>query len=566
LSTEIQVGNTAEGKHAFVVATGLLPGTTVYLYIYSTPQLIGSAVVGRDGSAKIATTIPAGLPTGDHKIVAVGTSVYNKPIQAISAFQLDSQSVVVAYAPPAQVSQNLASNQRDINRALAAGKPLYDIKLHPGAIASIALATASLVALVGAGGLVRFPGSTQDHRSNPRQGKLASAVTKKLKGIKKEGPRIGDASRSWRFPGTAKIDTSINNAAIKVGRTSALLPRLLVDGAWSRAMFGSAGLALWVAGIVLGVISSVQVHYQALPPKLVYVLIIVFLGLLDAAAGALAWFVIALLALFTGHITSWPELRTVMGIFVLFSSTILLGHAIRPLRRNQDGSLMQRFDRLADYVMPPIFLAFAASSMFKALNGLSGLELVQKSEFGALKITVIIGFILRMLIEDSALLWYPQRSLASQPTKLSSQTKIATWVTIVLKLSIFILIAAPFFGLGIYTWLAFAITAALLILKVFEEKIPNYVALNKWYPRGVAKFLMMMVIGTFVGLWILGNNPSNQKIISTFALMMVPGVISTLIETFGREGWNWPENWSKRVAGSVFWFVALGIVVGFITI
>ena len=331
-------------------------------------------------------------------------------------------------------------------------------------------------------------------------------------------------------------------------------------------MFGAAGFSLWGIGIVVGLISSVQVKFQALPPSLIFVLIIMALGILDSAAGVVAWVVISVLTLVSGHLTNWSELRTLLGMFVLFSSIPLLAHAIRPLRREQDGSWLQRFDRLADYVMPPIFLAFAASSMFKALNGLSGFELVNKSEFGVLRIVVIIFFLIRLLLEDITLIWFPHRSIACQPGKLSSQSKSAVWLTIFGKTFIFILVAAPFFGLGKYTFIAAALSAAMMILKVFEEKLPNDVHINKWFPRGVAQFLMMMVIGIYVSALILGSHPSDQKIKSTYALVMVPGIISGLITTYGREGGIWPENWHKRALGALVWFTALGLVVGFITL
>ena len=557
-----------------MIASGLFPGSTLSVYIYSSPQLIGSAVADSAGKATIAAVIPGGLPAGDHKILAVGTDVFKNPIQAISAFQLDSQSVVVAYVPPAQVSSSLASDQSAIYQALDAGKPLYDIKLHPGSVAAVAIAATSLIAITGAGagGLSGFGGggggaaggSGHGKAGGSGQGKLASAVTKKLKGVKVDDAGIGDRSKTWNFPGTLKVDALINKGVLDAGRRSALLPRVLVDGAWARAMFGSGGIILWGLGLLMGVLSSVQVHYHVLPPRLSYTLIIVALGILDSAAGALAWFAMASLAYVTGHLTSWSQLRTIMGMFVLFATIVLLAHAIRPLRRRQDGSWMQRFDRLADYVMPPIFLAFAASSMFKALNGLSGLQLVSKADFGALRLTVIITFLVRLLLEDIALHLYPQRSLAAQPAKLSSPTKFAAWSAIAFKLLIFLVVAAPFFGLGFYTMLAWEITGAMLVLKLHEDKLPNFVLINKWYPRGVANFLMMLVVGIFFSGLIVGSHPTHQKVVGAFALMMIPGAIATILELLGREGWKWPETWEKRVIGAELWFVALGLVVGFL--
>ena len=105
-----------------------------------------------------------------------------------------------------------------------------------------------------------------------------------------------------------------------------------------------------------------------------------------------------------------------------------------------------------------------------------------------------------------------------------------------------------------------------MILKIFEEKLPNSAQLNKWLPRGVANFLFMMVVGIYVSGWILGAHPSDQKIKSTYALIMVPGIIAGLVATFGREGGIWPENWHKRLLGGLVWFTALGLVLGFITL
>ena len=77
---------------------------------------------------------------------------------------------------------------------------------------------------------------------------------------------------------------------------------------------------------------------------------------------------------------------------------------------------------------------------------------------------------------------------------------------------------------------------------------------------------MMLVIGIFLAALILGSHPTHQQIVSSFALMMIPGAIATVLELFGREGWKWPDNWEKRVIGAELWFVALGLVVGFFTL
>jgi len=572
LNTNLTLGQSALGKEVEVSAYQLKPGTEFSVSLYSQPVRLISAVVDGSGAVTLKAKIPLELEPGNHRIIVTGIDSLGKPIEAVAGFRVDASGTVLAYSPGAQVSMPLSQIQSQIDRALNAGKPLFDVKLHPGLIATVALAVASLLGTMGIGGLSSsngFGGSSSS-QSSPKQkssqGKLASVVTKKLKAVKTEKEARGDSSKTWKLPGTMIFDRLVIDSTTKSGKYTALLPRVLVDGTWARAMFGSGALVLWLTGLVIGIFSSHSVSYQPLPPALSLLLIIVALGILDSAIGAIAWLTMALISLSTGHIHTLADVRTLLGMFVLFSSLPLLAHAIRPLRRVTDGSFMQRFDRVADYVMPPIFVAFAASSMFKALNGLSGLQLVNSNQFGKLRITVIVFFLLRMFLEDFSHHFYPKRTIAAQPAKLSSQSKVASWIAIFSKLGIFLLISAPFFGLGIYTLLALALTAFGLIAKLHEDQIPNFVWINKWYPRGVARFLLLLVVGIYVGAAVLGDHPSATQIRNTYAIILLPGLIAGILEIVGREGWEWPERWFKRWVGSIVWLTALGIVAGFIHI
>jgi LPXTG-motif cell wall-anchored protein len=46
----------------------------VFFAIYSEPVLLGSAIAGPDGVARLAVNLPAGLPLGAHTVVSFGTS------------------------------------------------------------------------------------------------------------------------------------------------------------------------------------------------------------------------------------------------------------------------------------------------------------------------------------------------------------------------------------------------------------------------------------------------------------------------------------------------------------
>ena len=454
-----------------------------------------------------------------------------------------------------------------MQRALAAGKPIYDVALFPAVVATVAVSGAAFAALAGVGGLTgNLGGGAGGGGESSSRGKLAGVVTKKLKAITGDEPGVGDKSRTWATPGTAETDRFMKALPLKAGKFSALIPRVLVDGSWARAMFGSAGFILWVAGFALGLYSAWSTGFQALPPALPIVLAIIALGILDAASGAIAWLTIALAALFTGHLTTWPELRTLLGLFVIFATIPLLAHAIRPLRRRVGDSWFDRFERIADYVMPPVFLAFAASSMFKALNGLSGLELVNPDDFGEIRVVVIVAFLTRMAFEDIATYAYPVRSAECQPAKLTSPGRGLQLLSVLIRVGVFLMIAEPFFGLGPTTYLSSILVAIPMVLKVFEDDLPNSVFINRWFPRGVFRFAVMLVVGIYVSFWLLGQDATNEQVRQTYNFILLPGIVAGVIELVGREGAVWPDNWWKRILGFLIWVFAVGVVTGVVAL
>lgn len=566
LRVDLRIGASVADRAAVVEAAGLQPGSDVVIQVFSEPQTIGAGLADTDGRAVVTTVMPDGLPPGQHTIMALGTGPDGSPVQSIGTFEIDDADVVTAFVEPGQVGTPMAPDDPQLERALAAGAPVYDVALFPAVIATVAVAGAAFMGLAGAGGMTGGAGAAAREEGSSSRGKLATIVTKKLKALDADDEGPGDRSRTWAMPGTSRADAWITALPVRAGRYSALVPRVMVDGTWARAMFGSFGFALWGIGLVLGLVSAWSTGFQALPPALPLILAIIALGIMDAAAGAVAWLTITIAALVTGHLATWAELRTVLGMFVLFATIPLLAHVIRPLRRRVDGSAMSIVDRVADYVMPTVFLAFAATAMFKALNGLSGLELTSSEDFGEIRIVVIMAFLLRLAMEDVATYAYPVRSAAVQPAKLTSPSRRLALVSVAVRTGLFLVIAEPFFGLGWATWLSALLVAIPMVLKVYEDDLPNLPWLNKWYPRGVARFAMLLVITIYLSFWLMGLDATDDEVRQTYTFILLPGIVSGLVELVGREGGDWPENWWKRGLGLLVWLFAVGVVTGVIAL
>ena len=354
--------------------------------------------------------------------------------------------------------------------------------------------------------------------------------------------------------------------ASAIGKYSPMLQRVFVDGAWIRAIFGSGGVIFWILGALLGLISSIQSQWTVVPLSWELLIALVALSLLDASAGLMAWLTSVVLAALFGNITSWVDIRTALGLGICYFSLPLLAHAIRPLRRSPVDSTLGRFDRVADYVMPPVFVAFAGVSMIKALDGLSELKVTDAANHPAMRVCIILALILRLVGEDGVAHMYPKRMIAVQPAKLISSPMQNQLISLVIRTILFIAMVVPYFGFGVITIAAAILTLLPQFMKLWEEKLPNLVALNKWYPRGVLKFLIFLLIGTIFSTWLLGQDPSPERLQNSIPILLIPAFIGALFELLGRDGGKWEFEWPKRIAGLIVWASAVGLVTGVLVI
>lgn len=80
------------GQEVEIVVSGFAPSSYVDIYLYSSPQLLATAVVGADGAGTVQATIPVGVAPGPHHLVGVGLAPLGETANAVTA-------VTIAAAP-----------------------------------------------------------------------------------------------------------------------------------------------------------------------------------------------------------------------------------------------------------------------------------------------------------------------------------------------------------------------------------------------------------------------------------------------------------------------------------
>jgi hypothetical protein len=563
---QVTPGDVASGAPFYVSASGADPGSSITVVIHSTPTTVVNGTIGTDGTFSTNGQLPSTVEPGQHLFIADAV-VGGQTQEVVGAFTVDTKGDFVTIVQPAIITGFTGKNDPRIQRALRFGVALYDVKSHTHSTAAVLVAGGAVLALVGSGGLVgrtlNTSGSSSSSSSkHQHQSKVASATTKKLKALTAGDSAWGDKSTTWQTSITHHVDAFSRTYPFVVGSYSALMPRLLLDGAWIRAVLGARALVLWFVGLVLGVLTLFFHSGAPFVPSVTLLFVIVGLAIFDATAGALAWLVIALCSLVSGQIQGWADFRTLLGLGVLVATVPLLAHAIRPLRRYVADSTSERWERLIDYTLMPLFLAFAVSSMAKALDGLSGLTILSPTNIADVR-WLVGGLILARLIgEDLAAHFYPERSRNVQPPKLAAPKIYVSYGSLIFKFALYLLVMDPYFGVTWTTVLAALLLAIPGVMKLYENKLPNSKILHRWLPRGFTSFVFMMVLGSFVAYEILGPNGTGGSIKTNFLWLLVPGLVFSVLEEFGREGTDWTNEWVRRVLGLGVWFLGAGIVTG----
>ena len=542
-----------------VSASGLVPGSAILARVYSDPVTIVDDVAPESGVYEAERSLPEALGPGTHTVV-LDTVTFDGPRRSLGTVTLDDEMRVASMSPAGVVSTDTEPDSRRVVRSAAAGKPAYDAQAQPAATANLAMSTAAVLSLVAGGATAAGQAAT---RRREARGKVAGFVSKKLKATGKTKDAWGDQSATWKMPATERTDHLSRTIPAFVGRYSATLPRMAVDGSWMRAWSGSLFVIAWAAMFVVGFVVGAA-GPGVVAPAAGTVILVSCIGMLDAGAGFSAWVGVLVGALLFGNVTDAYDVRTLMGMAAIFVGLSPLAHVIRPLRRvvEDRGDVIER---VFDYVIAPTFVAFAASSMLKALNGLSGLELVSPSTVESSVYAFAAACIVRFGCEDVIQRFYPQRMAAVQPAKLTSPGKTLSLLGILPRSAIFLFVAVPFFGLTWQTILSVVFLAVPLILKPFEDDLPNTARINKWLPRGLFRFLCLLVLGMWLSQLLVP--PGDVDALRRSAVwLLVPGLVVGVMEMFGRFGGDWPNVRVKWSLGVLVWATAAGLVSGVITL
>jgi sugar lactone lactonase YvrE len=370
--------------------------------------------------------------------------------------------------------------------------------------------------------------------------------------------------------GRTLVDALTPTVGNRLRAISPLLGDPFDDGAYLRLILGNAYFILPILGFVLGIVTLVQTGGMALPPATPIAIGLMALGLLDAFTGLVAWVVVLLGVVLSGHFFSLHVLHAPVGqqgMLYVYSSLFTLGllwfigpqlpRKMRPVSvaRPQSG-FSHLYATVSDYSVIPFLGVLILGSLPALLPMMTGAasqgltQVVLQNYLVQTKWVVAGALIVRVFLERWTFSRYAHIALTVPVER-------ATWVKRFTKASsalLALLLIWEVMGTMWQTyvvWLSFVFTEQLVEI---GERFMKPSELYRFLPRNLFKIFVMVLFAQTATKYLNGILVSGSQILGWLAIALtVVTMLFGILEAAtieGEEESTWPD-WAVRVGGTL---------------
>lgn len=461
------------------------------------------------------------------------------PGAAISAL------LAAAFAPPSIITDPTAAVA---NPAIGASgddsSPVvaFDPLGSPESIAAMSGALVMAVSLAGGVAAASSRGgggsSSESAGSGDSEGAELDSLEASEDVITIERAAWGD---KWPLLATAPLvflDKFSHDSAIKASRFSPMLAKLIIDGAYIRAMTGSLSLLLPLATVVLAMVSVSQNSGQVLPPPWGIFLAMALIGVFDAFAGflgAIVFIAVSLVAA-TEQINA-SDFRMYFGVLFIAMGPALLMTAFRALRKDRVPGFVGVWDRATDFVIAPVMAGVAVTTAVTVLPALAGLTLPVANHVQAFGVFVALAAMVRVLFEDLASKGFPQRLDAINPSSLPSASAGQQALSLLVSYGMWVFLTGAISGEVWQVYVGSFFFLAPTILGKFSDRFPNSVFLWRVMPQGMPGLIFTLFVSAASALIVMAFIGANPAFASwNMILLPLPILVISLLGLLGRHG------------------------------
>jgi len=348
---------------------------------------------------------------------------------------------------------------------------------------------------------------------------------------------FGDRIPIFRLKIFIFLDKFTHDLTVRASKISPVVSKIINDGAYLRAMFGSLWLAFPIAGIALATFGLMTPVLQISPPDWRLFIAIAILGMFDAFSGILATLIFVIGMIDTFGIRDVSDVRMMLGVLVIGFGPALIAIAFRQIRKHFETNFSYFWERIVDIAVLVFFTGWTVSSMVGTLPALAGRTLSVANHVADFGLFLSIAIVIRIIFEEFASRFYPKRLDRINPTEVSSTSQLQKVLSTALRLGVFAFVTAAFMGNTWQVWVGSIIFILPNVFSWFQDRLPNYPLIWKLIPQGLPGLAFSLLVATYSSLVLtslLGHRADFSQ--WSFMLMPIPMFIVGLFGLFGREG------------------------------
>lgn len=375
----------------------------------------------------------------------------------------------------------------------------------------------------------------------------------------------GDRWRIWRRRWMTILDKPSLKLIHRLSKFSPLATRIVEDGAYLRAATGVFSIIPTIAAIALAVVSLFMNNGMFVPPPWQLFLIIAVIGIFDTFAGLLGTAVFVIGSLLIGAGGDLNSIRMLLGVIIVGYGPALLANAFRAFRKVSESGTNYWWERLVDLAVLPFIGGWVTASMISTLPALAGVTLAVANHVTDFALAIAFAIAIRVALEELTGRMFIERLNYLHPTEVTDTHRASRWVSLVVRLAVFIFVTAALMGNDWRVWLGSALFVVPTVLGWYSDRFPNYAWLWRILPNGIPGLAFTLVVASattsLVGTW-FGTSP--DLVLWSFALLPIAMLALSVLHMLGRHGEPDEVRWIQR-PGLVWLYRIGGIVMLIVT-
>ena len=529
-----------------ISGSGFLPNSTVELYVYSEPYLLGILDIDTDGGFVSSISLPTELDPGSHRFEVVGMGTDNTDRKIEYSFSLVDRNNPNLFQEKgmfddtegsAKTIGGLAAVAAAVAAAGAAGAAAGG-SAGGSSGSSSPTATAHRVAITAArGASARFSsGSSSDNVTDDEIESLETSHDTFLS----EDEAWGDKLSLWSRKSMTVFDLWLTKATIDSARFSPFISKTLNDGSYLRSGAGS----LWGLLPVFSILFSLWALFTSVGPigepgssGLTGVML---LGVFDIFSGLIGISIIILGYLIVeapnNDIGALADIRFAFGLFSLACGPAILATSIRTIRKPAARKGIDWWDRIVDLTVGTFIAGWMTLILISVLTQYASIGLKLETVGNEVAISIALAFMGRVILEEMVARNFTSRLNRLNPTAVPDQESGMKWTAIVIRALITVFLSVAFIGNCWQLWVGVLLFSLPSIINEFQDRFPSKPKINRYIPQQtptltIVEICIVGILGILLAT--IGAGPSMIR--TGFMLFAIPPIALAITNAMGRE-------------------------------